>query len=48
MFKDIDANDIARTRYLLEKMLSNLGEIEKSYVDANEELVFNTERSGGK
>lgn len=33
MFKEMDANDIARTRHLLEKMLSNLNEIENAVTD---------------
>jgi len=33
MFKEMDSNDIARTRRLLEKLLSNLAEIENSVVD---------------
>jgi DNA-binding MarR family transcriptional regulator len=33
MFKDMDANDVARTRHLLEKLLSNLAEIENAVTD---------------
>ncbi|MGI6711144.1 MAG: MarR family winged helix-turn-helix transcriptional regulator [Bacillota bacterium] len=33
MFKEMDANDIARTRHLLEKLLSNLAEIENAVTD---------------
>lgn len=36
MFKEIDAKDIKRTRHLLEKMLSNLAEIENSVSDDDE------------
>ncbi len=36
MFKEMDANDIARTRNLLEKMLSNLAEIENTVIYADE------------
>ncbi len=33
MFKEMDINDIARTRHLLEKLLSNLAEIENAVTD---------------
>ncbi len=33
MFKEMDANDIARTRHLLEKLFSNLAEIENAVTD---------------
>ena len=36
MFKELDANDIARTRHLLEKLLSNLAEIENVVTDDDE------------
>ena len=36
MLKEMDANDIARTRHLLEKMLSNLAEIESAITDNDE------------
>ncbi len=36
MFKEIDSKEIARTRNLLEKILSNLAEIEKSVIDDDE------------
>ena len=36
MFKEMDANDIARTRHLLEKLLSNLAEIENAVTDDDE------------
>jgi DNA-binding MarR family transcriptional regulator len=36
MFKEIDSKDIVRTRNLLEKILSNLAEIEKSVIDDDE------------
>ncbi len=36
MFKELDANDIARTRHLLEKLLSNLAEIENAVTDDDE------------
>jgi len=35
MFKELEANDIARTRHLLEKLLSNLAEIEDAVTDEN-------------
>jgi DNA-binding MarR family transcriptional regulator len=34
MFKAMSGNDLARTRYFLEKMLSNLAEIENAVIDA--------------
>ncbi len=36
MFKEIDSKDIAKTRHLLEKILSNLAEIENSVIDDDE------------
>lgn len=36
MFKEMDENDIARTRHLLEKLLSNLAEIENAVTDDDE------------
>lgn len=36
MFKGMDANDIAGTRHLLEKLLSNLAEIENAVTDDDE------------
>ena len=36
MFKEMDENDIARTRHLLEKLLSNLAEIENAFTDDDE------------
>ncbi len=36
MFKEINLEDIVRTRHLLEKILSNLTEIEKSVIDDDE------------
>ncbi len=38
MFKEIDSKDIAKTRHLLEKILSNLAEIENSVIDDDENL----------
>lgn len=36
MFKEMDANDIARARHLLEKLLSNLSDIGNSVIDDDE------------
>jgi len=36
MFKEMDTNDIARTRHLLEKLLSNLADIGNSVIDDDE------------
>lgn len=38
MFKEIDSKDITKTRHLLEKILSNLAEIENSVIDDDENL----------
>jgi DNA-binding MarR family transcriptional regulator len=38
MFKELDLEDIARTRHLLEKLLSNLAEIENSVIEDDENL----------
>lgn len=36
MFKEMDVNDIANTRHLLEKLFSNLAEIENAVLDNDE------------
>lgn len=42
MLKEMDSNDIARTRILLEKILSNLAEIENSVIDDENTDIPNT------
>lgn len=35
IFKGIDTSDMARTRYILKKMLSNLGDIENAVIESD-------------